>query len=279
MQPVPTAPTAAEDGGLSTHVLHMTRLHAKRPLLVELRVINGPFEGGCRLQSGGGAWLACNTSEASVGARYYRLTKAAEAAERRGWGVCKCVELLTALGRADAADRAAGLLRELLAAVEEQPALFAPLAEELAAMTPWDGACFSSACAGSIISRHTTVFGRPRFESAWQVSICSLLRGRLHPRFTARPPALNPAPSSEPSPNKSRHSNEKSRHQRHSNVVRARTISALVSFGCLRRNRRRRSSSFERRRGGRSFRDGHVDGGAGGRWGGAPHTCSGALLA
>ena len=62
MQPVPTAPTAAEDGGLSTHVLHMTRLHAKRPFLVELRVINGPFEGGCRLQSGGGAWLACNTS-------------------------------------------------------------------------------------------------------------------------------------------------------------------------------------------------------------------------
>ena len=62
MQPVPTAPTAAEDGGLSTHVLHMTRLHAKRPLLVELRVINGPFEGGCRLQSGAGAWLACNTS-------------------------------------------------------------------------------------------------------------------------------------------------------------------------------------------------------------------------
>ena len=44
---------------MSTHVLHMTRLHAKRPLLVELRVINGPFEGGCRLQSGGGAWLAC----------------------------------------------------------------------------------------------------------------------------------------------------------------------------------------------------------------------------
>ena len=41
-----------EDGGLSTHVLHMARLHAKRPLLVELRVINGPFEGGCRLQSG-----------------------------------------------------------------------------------------------------------------------------------------------------------------------------------------------------------------------------------
>ena len=63
MQPVPTAPTAAEDGGLSTHVLHMTRLHAKRPLLVELRVINGPFEGGCRLQSGAGAWLACNTSD------------------------------------------------------------------------------------------------------------------------------------------------------------------------------------------------------------------------
>ena len=28
------APTAAEDGGLSTHMLHMTRLHAKRPLLV-----------------------------------------------------------------------------------------------------------------------------------------------------------------------------------------------------------------------------------------------------
>ena len=66
MQPVPTAPTAAEDGGLSTHVLHMTRLHAKRPLLVELRVINGPFEGGCRLQSGGGAWLACNTSSGGV---------------------------------------------------------------------------------------------------------------------------------------------------------------------------------------------------------------------
>ena len=64
MQPVPTAPTAAEDGGLSTHVLHMTRLHAKRPLLVELRMINGPFEGGCRLQSGAGAWLACNTSNA-----------------------------------------------------------------------------------------------------------------------------------------------------------------------------------------------------------------------
>ena len=62
MQPVPSAPTAAEDGGLSTHVLHMTRPHAKRPLLVELRVINGLFEGGCRLQSGGGAWLACNTS-------------------------------------------------------------------------------------------------------------------------------------------------------------------------------------------------------------------------
>ena len=56
------APTAAEDGGLSTHVLYMTRLHAKRPLLVELRVINGPFEGGYRLQSGAGAWLACNTS-------------------------------------------------------------------------------------------------------------------------------------------------------------------------------------------------------------------------
>ena len=67
MQPVPTAPTAAEDGGLSTHVLHMTRLHAKRPLLVELRVINGPFEGGCRLQSGAGAWLACNTSEITYG--------------------------------------------------------------------------------------------------------------------------------------------------------------------------------------------------------------------
>ena len=44
----------------------MTRLHAKRPLLVELRVINGPFEGGCRLQSGAGAWLACNTSPAYV---------------------------------------------------------------------------------------------------------------------------------------------------------------------------------------------------------------------
>ena len=28
------APNAAEDGGLSTHMLHMTRLHAKRPLLV-----------------------------------------------------------------------------------------------------------------------------------------------------------------------------------------------------------------------------------------------------
>ena len=69
MQPVPTAPTAAEDGGLSTHVLHMTRLHAKRPLLVELRVINGPFEGGCRLQSGAGAWLACNTSPHSREAR------------------------------------------------------------------------------------------------------------------------------------------------------------------------------------------------------------------
>ena len=52
---------------MSTHVLHMTRLHAKRPLLVELRVINGPFEGGCRLQSGGGAWLACNTSGAYPG--------------------------------------------------------------------------------------------------------------------------------------------------------------------------------------------------------------------
>ena len=24
--------------------------------------MNGPFEGGCRLQSGAGAWLACNTS-------------------------------------------------------------------------------------------------------------------------------------------------------------------------------------------------------------------------
>ena len=55
-----------EDGGLSTHVLHMARLHAKRPLLVELRVIKGPFEGGCRLQSGGGAWLACNTSLAAA---------------------------------------------------------------------------------------------------------------------------------------------------------------------------------------------------------------------
>ena len=70
MQPVPTAPTAAEDGGLSTHVLHMTRLHAKRPLLVELRVINGPFEGGCRLQSGAGAWLACNTSVTAAASSY-----------------------------------------------------------------------------------------------------------------------------------------------------------------------------------------------------------------
>ena len=34
MQPVPTAPTAAEDNDLSTPVLHMARLHAKRPLLV-----------------------------------------------------------------------------------------------------------------------------------------------------------------------------------------------------------------------------------------------------
>ena len=34
LQPVPAAPTAAEDGGLSTHMLHMRRLHAKRPLLV-----------------------------------------------------------------------------------------------------------------------------------------------------------------------------------------------------------------------------------------------------
>ena len=62
---MPTAPTAAEDGGLSTHVLHMTRLHAKRPFLVELRVINGPFEKvdvGFRVA--GGAWLACNTSVA-----------------------------------------------------------------------------------------------------------------------------------------------------------------------------------------------------------------------
>ena len=58
------------DGGLSTHVLHMTRLHAKRPLLVELRVINGPFEGGCRLQSGAGAWLACNTSNDGWKAKY-----------------------------------------------------------------------------------------------------------------------------------------------------------------------------------------------------------------
>ena len=74
MQPVPTAPTAAEDGGLSTHVLHMTRLHAKRPLLVELRVINGPFEGGCRLQSGAGAWLACNTSSAHI-PKYYAADK------------------------------------------------------------------------------------------------------------------------------------------------------------------------------------------------------------
>ena len=28
------APTAAEDGGLRTHMLHITRVHAKRPLLV-----------------------------------------------------------------------------------------------------------------------------------------------------------------------------------------------------------------------------------------------------
>ena len=52
---MPAAPTAAGDGGLSTHVSHTTRLHAKRPILVQLRVIHGPFEGECRLQSGGGA--------------------------------------------------------------------------------------------------------------------------------------------------------------------------------------------------------------------------------
>ena len=46
------------DGGLSTHVSHTTHLHAKRPILVQLRVIHGPFQGECRLQSGGGAWLA-----------------------------------------------------------------------------------------------------------------------------------------------------------------------------------------------------------------------------
>ena len=33
-EPVPAAPTAAEDGGLRTHMLHTTRVHAKRPLLV-----------------------------------------------------------------------------------------------------------------------------------------------------------------------------------------------------------------------------------------------------
>ena len=65
MQPVPAAPTAAGDGGLSTHVSHTTRLHAKRPILVQLRVIHGPFEGECRLQSGGGAWSTCNTSPAA----------------------------------------------------------------------------------------------------------------------------------------------------------------------------------------------------------------------
>ena len=45
-----------------TCVTYDTSARYKRPFLVELRVINGPFEGGCRLQSGGGAWLACNTS-------------------------------------------------------------------------------------------------------------------------------------------------------------------------------------------------------------------------
>ena len=49
---------------MSTHVSHTTRLHAKRPILVQLRVIHGPFEGECRLQSGGGAWSTCNTSDA-----------------------------------------------------------------------------------------------------------------------------------------------------------------------------------------------------------------------
>ena len=87
MQPVPTAPTAAEDGGLSTHVLHMTRLHAKRPLLVELRVINGPFEGGCRLQSGAGAWLACNTSRAA-GAPWGRRMRVPRAFKRPAKTLC-----------------------------------------------------------------------------------------------------------------------------------------------------------------------------------------------
>ena len=71
---------------MSTHVLHMTRLHAKRPLLVELRVINGPFEGGCRLQSGGGAWLACNTSLRYV-AHDTRATAREGRDARRGRGV------------------------------------------------------------------------------------------------------------------------------------------------------------------------------------------------
>ena len=35
--------------------------------------MNGPFEGGCRLQSGAGAWLACNTS-ASDHATFRRAT-------------------------------------------------------------------------------------------------------------------------------------------------------------------------------------------------------------
>ena len=49
------------------------------------------------------------------------------------------------------------------------------------------------------------VVRRPRFESARQVSIFSLLRRCSRPRFTARPPAQNPTPSSEPSPNSGRH--------------------------------------------------------------------------
>jgi len=56
----------------------------------------------------------------------------AETAERRGWGVCQCKELLAALKQPDAADRAEGVLRELLVAVQEWPALFVPLLEELA---------------------------------------------------------------------------------------------------------------------------------------------------
>ena len=74
MQPVPAAPTAAGDGGLSTHVSHTTRLHAKRPILVQLRVIHGPFEGECRLQSGGGAWSTCNTSQRAVSSSHLVLS-------------------------------------------------------------------------------------------------------------------------------------------------------------------------------------------------------------